>query len=492
MLAWKSRILGLTLAGSLWGCSGSVLVAPVQAQQIASSKASRLAAEFSQVCEAAPGPRKKARNGEGDALKRSYETYLKKPETLGFAPNDGLFRNVYFHAQTAFVEEVKESQLTAGIVKELTNFLSQAKVDTKSLKSIEGMKPVEVYNKVQELYGNKVDASLLGYATLNGLLDGLKDHYSVLMTPDEWSKMDEQFNSKSFGGIGVYIEVDREAGNLLTIFEPIEGTPADKAGLLAGDRLIKIDGKPTQGVPIDVCTTWIRGKEGTNVILSVQRDEQMQEITVTRGRIQTQSVSSRMFPGDVGYVRLRSFASDTGNELDVALSKLKSQGAKSLIVDLRNNGGGYIDASVEVMGEFTDPNTLVVYTIDRNNRRREYRTRRQGQYRMPMVVMINELSASASEITAGCMRDHKVAQVVGDHSFGKGSVQQLYPLEYAGAKAPRLKLTIARFYTPAGSVIDRKGIEPEVLVDMEPRFVGKVEKDIQLKKALEILGGSIK
>jgi carboxyl-terminal processing protease len=236
----------------------------------------------------------------------------------------------------------------------------------------------------------------------------------------------------------------------------------------------------------------IRGQEGTPVVLTIERDGQVKEFTVTRARIHTISVSSRMFPGQVGYVRLRSFGADTGSEMEAAIQRLKQQGAKSLILDLRNNGGGYIDASVDVVGEFAPKNSLVVYTVDRNNRRREYRSTDSGGVGLPTVVMINEFSASASEITAGAMRDHKLATLVGDHSFGKGSVQQLYNLDMAAGKAPRLKLTVARFYTPGGSVIDRQGIEPQVAIDMEPRYVGKVDKDIQLKKAVEMLGGTLK
>lgn len=494
MQRWKFGALGLALMSTLWGCSGPV--APVASAEprppVRSRPSASPPAPVRHVAEAAPAKRKKARNGEGEEVKRTYAELLKAPATLGFEPSEGLYRNIYFHMRNSFVEEVPEQQLTQGLIKELTNFLTQAKVDTAPLKQLEGVKAVEAFARVQELYKGKVNNNLLGFAALNGLLDGLKDNYSVLLTPEEWKKMDEQLNSKEFGGIGIYIELDRENGNQLTVFEPIEGTPAYEAGLLAGDKLVKIDGKPTQGVTLDVAQSMIRGEAGTPVVLNVLRDGESKDYTVVRGKIKVVSVSSRMFPGDVGYIRLRQFASDTGSELASAVKKLEAQGAKALIMDLRNNGGGYIDAAVKVVGQFSPANTLVVYTIDRNKYRKEYRSLEAGAQKMPMVVMINEFSASASEITAGAMHDHHLAQLVGDHSFGKGSVQQLYPLDFTGGDSPRLKLTVARFYTPAGSVIDRKGIEPEVVVDMEPRWVGKVDKDIQLKKALELLGGSPK
>ena len=489
------------LAFGLWGCSAPSPIQSVSAEEAPKpaikvtlpGHALESALQLADNAQPEEKKRKKARNGDVEDVKRSYAELLKDPKTLDFIATDDLYRNIYFHARQSFVADVPEAQLNEGIVKEVDNYLTQAKVDHVELKDqLAGVKPVDAFNKVQTLYGEKTDKSLLGYATMNGMLEGLKDNYSVLMTPAEWGKMDEQLNSKTFGGIGVYIELDRESGNQLTIFEPIEGTPAYNAGLLSGDKVLKIDGKTTAGVTLDVAQTMIRGEEGTPVVLTVERDKEVKDYTVVRGKIHTITVTNRMFPGNVGYIRLRAFGQDTGVEIAQAISKLKAAGAKGLILDLRNNGGGYIDASVDVVGEFAPNNSLVVYTIDRTGKRKEYRSHHEGGIGIPAVVMINEYSASASEITAGALRDHKLATVVGDHSFGKGSVQQLYNLDLTAQKSPKLKLTIARFYTPGGSVIDRQGIEPQVMVDMETRYVGKVEKDVQLQKAVELLGGTVK
>jgi len=499
MQRWQTRASGLFLALGLWGCSLQGPVPPVSAEGRPPQRAAvQLPNHARETCaalaeESTPGKRKKARNSDFEEAKRNYSELLAKPATLGFVCSEELYRNVYFHLRKSFVQEVPDEQLTQGITKELTNFLTQAKVDATALKELSGLKPVEAFSRAQALFADKVDASLLGYATINGLLDGLKDNYSVMLTPSEWGKMDEQLNSKSFGGIGIYIELDRDAGNQLTVFEPIEGTPAYNAGLLSGDKILKIDGKPTDGVTLDVAQTMIRGPEGSQVVLTIKRDDEIKDYPVTRAQIHSVTVTQKMFPGQVGYIRLRAFGDKTGIETADAIKKLKAQGAKSLILDLRNNGGGYITASVDVVGEFAPANSLVVYTIDRAGRRKEYRSQNAGGIGIPAVVLINEYSASASEITAGALRDHKLATVVGDHSFGKGSVQQLYPLDISVMdQSPRLKLTVARFYTPGGSVIDKQGIEPQVAVDMETRWVGKVEKDVQLQKALELLGGAPK
>ena len=398
---------------------------------------------------------------------------------------------------SAYTVRTKDEKLPSAIQKQLKVFGDQAKVDARELTKLDAVALDQIFTKVQEVFGTRINKDLLGYVSMMGVLESLKDPYTVLMTPSEASKLKEQLQSRSFGGIGIYIELDRDNGNQLTIFEPIEGTPAAKAGLESGDKIIKIDGKPTKGVSIEMAQSQIRGEIGSTVLLTVQRSTQKEllDIKVERGSIHVVSVSSRTFPGDVGYIRVRTFGAETAEELRKALTRMKEENAKGVILDLRNNGGGYIDAAVGVVGEFAPAKSLVVYTIDRDKRKRMYPSTRAGGIGVPLVVMINEFSASASEIAAGALRDLKIATLVGDHSFGKGSVQQLFPLDHSfplrGEDSPQLKLTIARFYTPNGDVIDKQGIEPQVVVDMEPRYVGKIEHDVQLKKALELLGGKV-
>jgi carboxyl-terminal processing protease len=306
------------------------------------------------------------------------------------------------------------------------------------------------------------------------------------MLPDDYEKLQEQMQNTEFGGIGIYIELDRDDGDRLTVFEPIEGTPAYEAGLMPGDKVMKIDGESTDGISLEQAQSKIRGPYGSDVVLTVKRkgEDGLQSYTVTRGKIHVVSVSSKMLDDRVGYVRLRLFGQTTADEMKDAIVKLKGMGAESLVLDLRNNGGGYVDADVDVVSQFLNKdNGLVVYTIDRKNRRREYRADETGTVNIPTVVMVNEFSTSASEITAGALRDHGLAKLIGVKSFGKGSVQQLYPFSDGSA----LKLTIAKFYTPSGYVINKQGLEPDVEVEMEPRYVGRGEKDTQLKGAVDLL-----
>lgn len=419
--------------------------------------------------------------------KRDYSEYLQDPSTLGFRPGEHLFRNVYYHVKTSFVEEIPDTELFEGVKAEVANLLDQAEVSTDDLSKLDSGK--KVLPQLVELYGDRIDRNLLVYAAILGMLQGLDDHYSLLMRPDEYGKLQEQMQAQEFGGIGIYIELDRDNGNRLTVFEPIEGTPAYKAGLEAGDQIVKIDGEDTEGITLDMAQASIRGPVGSKVLLTVERSTTSKplDVSIQRGLIHVVSVSAKMLPNQIGYIRLRLFGSQTAEELEAALEELRGSGMQGLVLDLRNNGGGYIDAAVGVVGQFVDNDGLVVYTVDRNKRRREYRSHTLGGSDIPTVVMVNKYSASASEITAGALRDHKVATLIGEHSFGKGSVQQLYPFPDGSA----LKMTIARFFTPAGAVIDKNGIEPDFVVEMEPRFVGRGDKDTQLKKAVEILESRI-
>lgn len=428
-----------------------------------------------------PSPAASPRRKKLEIEPRDYRELLKNPSRLGFHPDEQLFRRVYLSIQDGFVEPVNEDKLFQGVVAEVGNLLKQAGVSTDGLKKLDKNK--NVLRQLVQMYGARIHKDLLVYAAINGMLDGLGDPYTVLMDPQEYSKLQEQVQSKEFGGIGIYIELDKDNNNQLTVFEPIEGTPAYEAGLEAGDKILAIDGKSTKGITLDGAQSSIRGPEGTKVRLTIQRNGKKLDFTITRRQIHVVSVTSKMLPNKIGYVRLRLFGNRTVEELEQALTRLRGQGARGFIIDLRNNGGGYIDAAVGVVSQFTEPGSLVVYTLDRGGNRRNYTSSQSGNpLRLPMVVLINRYSASASEITAGALRDHKIATLVGEHSFGKGSVQQLYPFPDGSA----LKVTIARFYSPAGQVIDAEGIEPEYSLEMEPRYVGK-DRDTQLKKALEVL-----
>ena len=415
-------------------------------------------------------------------LNIDYEKLLKNPSELGFTPTADLFRDAYVRIRTSFVEEVNDDRLAKGVMTEVGKLARAAGQSVEPLHKLDKNK--NILTQILNAYGSTIDKKLLTYAAVEGMLYGLRDPFSVLMTPKEYDSLKEQIQSQGFGGIGVYIEADKDDNNQVTVFEPMEGTPAYKAGVEAGDKILAIDGKSTKGLALDVATKLIRGPVGSKVVLKIKRPgvEQPFNISVTRESIHVISCTSKMY-GKVGYVRMRQFGSTTSDELAKEIAKVKSKGANSLILDLRNNGGGFVEAAVGVGGQFIKRGGLIVYTLDRAGHREDLLSKADGHLDMPMLVMINRFSASASEITAGALRDQLHVKLLGERSFGKGSVQQIFPFSDGSA----MKMTIARFYSPSGHVIDHNGLIPDITVKMEPRFVGKQGKDTQLQKAIDIL-----
>lgn len=333
-----------------------------------------------------------------------------------------------------------------------------------------------------------VNQSQFIYACITGMLDVLakppyKDPYTLMMTPKEYKILNEQMSGGNFGGIGVYIQIDKKNNNKLTVIEPIENTPAYKSGIKSGDVITKINNEPTKGLDIDVAAQKIRGKVGTPVILAVERKNAVKDYVIIRENIVVKSAVAKLINKNIGYIKLRYFGENTGYEFSAAAKKLTERGAKALILDLRNNGGGYINASIDVCDKFLPRGSLIVSVInERTNQRQNYYSNGKGLIQVPVVALINEYSASASEITAGALQDTKKAVIIGDRSFGKASVQQLHEFKDGAA----LKYTVAHYYTPNGKNIDEKGIEPDIKVTMEPAQVGKTE-DAQLIEAVNYL-----
>jgi len=434
---------------------------------------------------ASPAPAPTPKPGKDDVNRQPiYVPFLKDPKLLGFSPDERLFDDIYHKIKTQHIDREPDEKLFAGVVKEVTRLLTEAKVPM-TVDINKWPKNTTLPKKIAEAYGKKVNTDLLWFAMVRGVLEGTDDPYSVLMTPREYHTLMEQMQSESFGGIGIYIELDKEKEDQLTVVEPLDGTPAYKAGLLPGDQVWFINGTPTKGITLDMATAKIRGPVGSDVKLTIKRpgQEGLLDFNITRAMIEVASVSRKMLEGGIGYVRLRLFGAKTGQELSEALDYLHAQGARALIIDLRNNGGGYINAAIDVCSNFVKPGDLVTYVTDRRELRKDYTAVPRPAEKLPMVLLVNNFSASASEITAGCLKDYSRATLMGVKTFGKGSVQQLYPLPSGAA----LKLTIAHFFTPKGAKINKVGVEPDQKVQMEAKNVGRGEKDTQLQSAIQYL-----
>jgi carboxyl-terminal processing protease len=361
----------------------------------------------------------------------------------------------------------------------------------------------EVLDIVQKQYVDEVPAKDLVYSAIKGTLRGLDPHSSFL-DPEMYKEMQVE-TSGSFGGLGIEITLKDD---VLTVVAPIEGTPAYRAGIHPGDRIVKIEGLTTKDMQLTDAVKRMRGKPGTKVTISVVREgwTEPKEFQITREQIRVQSVKSQQLEPGIEYIRLRQFQEQTASDLESTLETYtKDNKIQGLILDLRNNPGGLLTASVEVVEKFVDSGRLVVYTEGRvRNQNMRFQANSKRVYTdFPMVVLVNQGSASASEIVAGALQDWGRAVVLGTQTFGKGSVQTIIPLSDGSG----LRLTTAKYFTPKGRSIHGKGIMPDIVVEppkptataaapAEPPQPPAAEtpqeqlkRDIQLQRALDLLKG---
>jgi len=352
----------------------------------------------------------------------------------------------------------------------------------------------EVLSIVQNQYVDEVPPKELIYSAIKGTLRGLDPHSSFL-DPDSYREMQVE-TSGSFGGLGIEITLKDD---ILTVVAPIDGTPAYRAGLHTGDRIVKIDGLSTKDMQLADAVKRMRGKPGSKVTITVLREgwAEPKDFDIVREQIRVQSVKTVEMGDGVEYIKLRQFQEQSPHDLEVALEKFSKSGMKALILDLRNNPGGLLTAAVEVSEKFIDDGKLVVYTEGRvrNQNMRFSAHAKRGYSQMPMVVLVNGGSASASEIVAGALQDWGRATIVGTQTFGKGSVQTIIPLSDGSG----LRLTTAKYFTPKGRSIHGKGITPDVIVEVPKEPAPKerplpsadpledMKKDVQLQKALEVI-----
>jgi len=347
--------------------------------------------------------------------------------------------------------------LVASLVVGVSNFEAAASRETYDKLKLFS----EVLSLVESSYVDEVDSGKLVQGAIRGMLKELDPH-TAYMTEDMYKEM--QVDTKGeFGGLGITIGLK---GDTLTVIAPIEDTPAWRAGIKAGDRIVKVDGESTKDMSVENAVKKMRGVPGTPVTITVMRDEfkEPKDFTIMRDIIKIKSVKSRVIDNVVGYIRVTQFQERTDAELEQALAAMWAQNPslKGLILDLRNNPGGLLDQAVLVSGSFLEKGKLVVYTKGRKaNNNVEYKVRgTTGRGGFPMVVLVNHGSASASEIVAGALQDWGRAVILGVDTFGKGSVQTVIPLEDGSG----LRLTTAKYYTPKGRSIQNTGIKPDIVV----------------------------
>ncbi|HMK59879.1 MAG TPA: S41 family peptidase [Dissulfurispiraceae bacterium] len=323
---------------------------------------------------------------------------------------------------------------------------------------------VDVLNVIKKNYVDEVKTKDLVSGAIKGMLASLDPH-SGYMTAEAFKEFQVETKGE-FGGLGIQISIK---DGILTVIAPIEDTPAYKAGVKAGDKILKIDGESTKNMNIQDAVTKMRGPKGKPVTLNIFREgwTEPKDIAIVRDIIKIKSVKQKMLKGDIGYVKLTQFQEMTSDDLAKALKDLKGKGMKSIILDLRNDPGGLLNSAVDVAGQFLPAKKLVVYIKGRTGDKVEYFTEGDevSYTDLPMVVLVNQGSASASEIVAGALKDWNRAVVVGVQTFGKGSVQTLIPLSDGSG----LRLTTAKYYTPSGVSIQNVGITPDIVVKLEAK-----------------------
>jgi carboxyl-terminal processing protease len=331
----------------------------------------------------------------------------------------------------------------------------------------------------------EVDGRALAQACMRGILEVLDDPYTVYLDQDEYKSLQSQLNGGNFGGLGIYIELDDKNGKALTVVEPMEGTPAMKAGIKAHDVLVEIGGVSTKGLSIDEASKLLRGKVGSSVTLTVRRAgvPELMHIAVQRAVIRIKTLTYRVVDNHIGEIRLRVFGENTNEEFDEAFRAFDQAGVRGYVLDLRNNGGGYINAALDVVSHFVPTGSKVVTVAERGTPELVYTSRPNLRDVFPLVVLVNKYSASASEITAGAVKDLHGGTLLGEKSFGKGSVQKIFPLPEGSA----VKITSAHYRTPSGQDIHKKGIVPDLVIPMKLEEVGS-SNDSQMKAALELVG----
>lgn len=312
-----------------------------------------------------------------------------------------------------------------------------------------------------------------------GLFESLGDVYSCYYTPEEYKLLEEQTQGVYYG-IGAYVSRDVETG-FCAISGVIKNSPAEEAGLMEGDIIYKVNGEDMTGLELDEVVSNIRGEEGSEVTLTLVRDGKNMEVTLTRARVNTPTVDSEMLEDGIGYLQITEFDDVTTEQFNENMAQLKAEGMKGLIIDLRGNPGGNV-TTVCAIAEQLLPEGLIFYMEDKDGNKTEYKCE-GADFDLPLVVLVNEYSASAAEILSGAVKDAGIGKLVGKKTFGKGIVQNVIPLEDGSA----IKLTIANYYTRGGNDIHLRGVEPDVEVELDTDAYLDDGTDTQLDKALEIL-----
>lgn len=339
----------------------------------------------------------------------------------------------------------------------------------------------DTWRVLQEKYPETLNYQQMVYGAISGMVSSLGDPYTIFMPPQETERFKEDYIDSQFEGVGMEIGLRK---NQLQVISPLEQSPAKKAGLMAGDKILKVNGKDTVEMTLDETVNMIRGKKGTEVTLTILRNgwDEPKEFKLTRDIIQVPAMKWEI-KGDIAYIQLYQFSEKLLSDFDFTAGEIAASPAKKIILDLRNNPGGFLEVAQAIAGYFLDRGEVVTIEQFSKGNQQVYKSKGPTSLKSyPIVILINQGSASASEILAGALRDDRKIKLIGEKSFGKGSVQELQQLP-GGAS---VKVTVANWLTPSGQLITERGLDPDVKVGMTEKDV-EAGKDSQLDAAIELL-----
>ena len=353
---------------------------------------------------------------------------------------------------------------------------------------------IKKFNSVREIlnsqYFGTIDENKMLEGAISGMVESLGDRYTSYYTKDEWKAFEQDLKG-SFVGVGILVNTDEDG--ILKVIEVFENSPASKAGMVAGDKIMKVDGVDVTKKNKDDTIRMIQGKEGTTVKITVYRESSayLIDMNIVREKIKEQNIKYRVISNEIGYIKIAKFDSEISNYFNNALSDMLKKGIKGLIIDVRDNPGGYYHEVVDIADTLL-PKCTIVYTEDKN-KKQVFKYSDKNEVKLPIAVLVNGNSASASEILAGAIKDNNRGRLIGTKTFGKGLVQTSYTLSDGSG----LKVTIQKYFTPSGVCIQDKGIEPDDVVNLDEKYKGlpvsqvPEKDDTQLMKAIEVIKGKI-
>ena len=381
-------------------------------------------------------------------------------------------------AGTLFHFQRKMTKLQLGTSREGTS--EQLDIDMGAVKQ----KTKEIETLINQYYLDEIDEQQIEDTMYTGLVAGLDDPYSVYYTEEELKTMEES-TSGEYSGIGATLTQNPDTKEM-SVVSCFENTPAEEAGLLPGDIIVGWNGSSVEGMELSELVSKIKTDPDEHLTLEIERDGDTMEVELTRREVEIPTVESEMLHDQIGYIKLLEFDEITAEQFRAALDQLEEQGMEKLIIDVRDNPGGVLQTVCDMLDELL-PEGLIVYTEDKDGNKKEYTSDGEHQFTKPLAVLTNENSASASEIFAGAIQDYSLGTIVGTTTFGKGIVQRIFYL----SDGTGVKLTVAKYYTPKGHDIHKKGITPDVEVELDENLKNKItishDEDNQLQKAIKIL-----